>query len=222
MRVLLVEDDRRVASALRTALGRRGYEVTLAGTAADALAAGPTDLVLLDLGLPGLGGIDVINGLRGWTSVPIIVLSVRDSDAVKVAALDAGADDYVTKPFSMNELLARVRVSLRRQQAHSDDPVIRTDHFTIDLTKQLVTANEEIVHLTPIEWAIVEMLARNPGRLVTQRQLLQQVWGTMFEDQANYLRVHMSAIRRKLEPDPGRPRYFITEPRVGFRFLAEG
>ena len=198
-----------------------GYEVDLVSSGEEALtraAAAPPDLVLLDLGLPGLDGLDVIRGLRLWTSVPIIVLSARDGDPAKVAALDAGADDYVTKPFSIAELLARVRASLRRHQPAPEEAVIETDHFMIDLTTQRVTQGMEVVHLTPTEWSIVEYLARHPGRLVTQRQLLQHVWGPQYEHETNYLRVHLAAIRRKLEPVAGQPRYFVTEPGIGYRF----
>ncbi|HEY4609127.1 MAG TPA: winged helix-turn-helix domain-containing protein, partial [Ilumatobacteraceae bacterium] len=176
------------------------------------------DLVLLDLGLPTLDGVDVIRGLRGWTSIPIIVLSARDGDLSKVAALDAGADDYVTKPFSINELLARLRATLRRHHPAPEEPVIETPHFAVDLVNRRVTRDNESVHLTPTEWDIVERLVRNPGRLVTQRQLLQDIWGPQYESETNYLRVHLAAIRRKLEPDPGQPRYFITEPGIGYRF----
>ena len=160
----------------------------------------------------------MIRGLRGWTSIPIIVLSARDGDASKVAALDAGADDYVTKPFSINELLARLRATLRRHHPAPEEPVVETADFVVDMVNERVTRAGESVHLTPTEWEIVERLVRNPGRLVTQRQLLQDVWGPQYESETNYLRVHLAAIRRKLEPDPGQPRYFITEPGIGYRF----
>jgi two-component system KDP operon response regulator KdpE len=183
-------------------------------------AAATPDLVIVDLGLPGLDGIDVIRGLRGWTTVPIIVVSAREGDTSKVAALDAGADDYVTKPFSITELLARVRASLRRHQPVADDPIVETSDFVVDFVSRRVTRNGAAVHLTPTEWSIVEYLVRHPGRLVTQRQLLQRVWGPQYENETNYLRVHMAAIRRKLEPTPGQPRYFLTDPGVGYRFEA--
>ncbi|MDQ1424499.1 MAG: two-component system, OmpR family, operon response regulator KdpE, partial [Acidimicrobiaceae bacterium] len=183
-----------------------------------AVADASPDIVLLDLGLPGLDGVDVLHGLRGWSSVPVIVLTVRDREADKVAALDAGADDYVTKPFGMNELLARMRAQLRRNVAGTSRPItsVRTDHFTIDLAAGQVTVAGEVVRLTPKEWGIVSTLARNPGRLVARRELLHEVWGASY-DESSYLRVYMAQIRKKLEPDPGRPRHFITEPGIGYR-----
>ena len=163
----------------------------------------------------------MIRGLRGWSSVPIIVLSVREREADKVAALDAGADDYVTKPFGMDELLARLRAALRRAAPAEEEAVVETPDFTVDLAAKRVTDDGGEVRLTPTEWQIVEVLVRNPGKLVTQRQLLQEVWGPQYDDETNYLRVYMAQIRRKLEPDPARPRYFITEPRMGYRFIGE-
>jgi two-component system KDP operon response regulator KdpE len=220
-RILVVDDETQIQRALDINLRAHGYEVDLAATGEEALtraADRPPDLVLLDLGLPGLDGLDVIRGLRIWSSVPILVLSARDGDLAKVAALDAGADDYVTKPFSISELLARVRASLRRHQPVPDEPIVETPDFSIDLPAQRVKRDGEVVHLTPTEWAIVEHLARHAGRLVTQRQLLQAVWGPQYEHETNYLRVHLAAIRRKLEPTPSRPRYFVTEPGIGYRF----
>ena len=220
-RILVIDDETQIRRALDINLRAHGYEVILAATGEDGLkeaASSIPDLVLLDLGLPGLDGVDVIRGLRGWTSIPIIVLSARQADASKVAALDAGADDYITKPFSINELLARLRASLRRHQPAPDEPVVTTPDFAIDVVNKRVTRSDKAVHLTPTEWQIVERLVRNPGRLVTQRQLLQDVWGPQYENETNYLRVHLAAIRRKLEADPGRPRYFITEPGIGYRF----
>ena len=220
-RILIVDDETQIRRALDINLRAHGYEVVMAATGEEGLkeaASSIPDLVLLDLGLPGLDGIDVIRGLRGWTSIPIIVLSARHADVSKVAALDAGADDYITKPFSINELLARLRASLRRHQPTPDEPIVTTTDFAIDLINKRVTRSDNVVHLTPTEWQIVERLVRNPGRLVTQRQLLQDVWGPQYENETNYLRVHLAAIRRKLEADPGRPRYFITEPGIGYRF----
>jgi two-component system, OmpR family, KDP operon response regulator KdpE len=222
-RILVVDDDVQIVRALDINLRAHGYEVVMAATGEAALtsaAAATPDLVIVDLGLPGLDGIDVIRGLRGWTTVPIIVVSAREADTSKVAALDAGADDYVTKPFSITELLARVRASLRRHQPVADDPIVETSDFVVDFVSRRVTRNELPVHLTPTEWSIVEYLVRHPGRLVTQRQLLQRVWGPQYESETNYLRVHMAAIRRKLEPTPGQPRYFLTDPGVGYRFEA--
>ena len=220
-RILVVDDEAQIRKALDVNLRTWGYEIETAATGEEALlaaAAHKPALVLLDLGLPGIDGIEVIRGLRGWTDVPIIVLSARDADADKVAALDAGADDYVTKPFSINELLARVRASLRRHTPAPEEPVIETKDFTIDFVSKRVSRDGVFVHLTPTEWAIVEHLARHAGRLITQRQLLQHVWGPRYENETNYLRVHLAAIRRKLEPEPGVPRYFLTEPGIGYRF----
>jgi two-component system KDP operon response regulator KdpE len=221
-RILVVDDEAQIRKALSVNLTARGYEVDLAATGEEALAqaaAHHPDLVLLDVGLPGIDGVEVVEGLRGWTTVPIIMLSVRDSEADKVAALDAGADDYVTKPFGMNEVLARLRAALRRHQPVPEQPVVGTAAFSLDLAQKTATfADGEHAHLTPTEWAIVEALVRHPGRLVTQRQLLQQVWGPQYEHETNYLRVHLAAIRKKLEPEPGRPRYFVTEPGIGYRF----
>ncbi|MEO5722844.1 MAG: response regulator transcription factor [Ilumatobacteraceae bacterium] len=221
VRILLVDDDVQILRALDINLRAHGYDTVLVESGEAALrsvAAHAPDLVLLDLGMPGIDGLDVIRGIRVWSALPIIVLSARDGDASKVAALDAGADDYVTKPFSISELLARVRASLRRNQPSSDEPLIQTQHFVVDLVMHRVSREGLIVHLTPTEWAIVEHLARHPGRLVTQRELLQRVWGPSYEHESNYLRVHLAAIRRKLEPNPGLPRYFITEPGIGYRF----
>ena len=176
-------------------------------------------MVIFDLGLPGIDGIDVVEGLRGWSDVPIIVLSVRDAEADKIAALDAGADDYVTKPFAMGELLARLRAATRRAAPNpEDEPIVVTDAFTVDLAATRVERDGEQVHLTPTEWHLLEVLVRNPGRLVSQRQLLQTVWGPQYERESNYLRVYMAQLRRKLEHDPSRPRHLITEPGMGYRF----
>jgi two-component system KDP operon response regulator KdpE len=221
MRVLVVDDEPQLLRALGTNLKARGYEIDLAPTGEVALtlaARNHPDLVILDLGLPGIDGLDVIRGLRGWTRVPIIVLSVRERERDKVAALDAGADDYVTKPFGMDELLARLRAALRRAAPPDEAAAVVTHDFIVDLAAKRVLRGREEVRLTPTEWEIVEILVRNPGRLVTQRQLLQEVWGPQYTTETNYLRVYMAQIRRKLEPDPARPRYFITEARMGYRF----
>jgi two-component system KDP operon response regulator KdpE len=220
-RVLTVDDEPQLLRALVTNLRARGYEVDGAPTGEIALemaARHHPDVVVLDLGLPGLSGIEVIHGLRGWTEVPIIVLSARDSERDKIAALDAGADDYVTKPFGMGELLARVRAALRRGTSATEDAVIATDAFTIDLAAKRVTNREGEVRLTPTEWHVVEVLVRNAGKLVTQGALLREVWGPEYGTETNYLRVYMAQIRRKLEPDPSRPRFFITEAGMGYRF----
>ena len=219
-RVLVVDDEQPILRALGTNLRARGYAVEVAPTGEDALALAARhrpDAVILDLGLPGISGIEVVQGLRGWTTVPIIILSARGAERDKVAALDAGADDYVTKPFGMDELLARLRAALRRNAPAPEAAVVTTLHFAVDLAAKRVRIGGDEVRLTPTEWGLVEMLVRNAGKLVSQRQLLQEVWGPQYGDEANYLRVHMANIRRKLEPDPSRPRYFITEPGMGYR-----
>ncbi len=220
-RILVVDDEPHILRALGTNLKARGYEADLAQTGEEALilaARHHPDAVVLDLGLPGIDGIEVIRGLRGWSAVPIVVLSVRESEREKVAALDAGADDYVTKPFGMDELLARLRAALRRAAPTEEEAVVETPDFTVDLAAKRVTKDGAEVRLTPTEWQIVEALVRNPGKLITQRQLLQGVWGAQYEKETNYLRVYLAQIRRKLEPDPSRPVYFKTEPGMGYRF----
>jgi len=223
-RVLVVDDDRQLLRALQITLTARGYAVVPAATGADALAAAsakPPDVVILDLGLPDLDGVAVVEGLRGWSTAPIIVLSARHEERAKVRALDAGADDYVTKPFGMAELLARVRAAARRGSAPTSGAVVTTDAFTVDLAARRVTTERGEVRLTPTEWHLLEILVRDPDRLITQQQLLQQVWGPAYLTETNYLRVHLANLRRKLEPDPSRPRYLITEPGIGYRFQPE-
>jgi two-component system KDP operon response regulator KdpE len=220
-RVLVVDDEPQILRALGINLRARGYDVDLAPDgerALDVAARHHPDVVVLDLGLPGIDGVDVIRGLRGWSQVPIVVLSVRDAEGDKVAALDAGADDYVTKPFGMDELLARLRAALRRTTPAEEEALVETEDFTIDLAAKKVRRNGEEVRLTPTEWNLVEVLVRNRGRLVAQTQLLQEVWGPQYHDETNYLRVFMAQVRRKLEPEPAQPRYFITEPGMGYRF----
>jgi two-component system, OmpR family, KDP operon response regulator KdpE len=225
-RVLVVDDEPQIRRALGINLRARGYDVDLAPdgeNALDVAARNHPDVVVLDLGLPGIDGVDVIRGLRGWSQVPIVVLSVRDAEGDKVAALDAGADDYVTKPFGMDELLARLRAALRRTAPAEEEPLVETTDFTIDLAGKKVRRDGDEVRLTPTEWHLVEVLVRNRGRLVAQRQLLQEVWGPQYHDETNYLRVFMAQVRRKLEPEPAHPRYFITEPGMGYRFeVADG
>jgi two-component system, OmpR family, KDP operon response regulator KdpE len=220
-RVLVVDDEPQIRRALGINLRARGYHVDLAPDgerALDLAARNHPDVVVLDLGLPGIDGVDVIRGLRGWSQVPIVVLSVRDAERDKVAALDAGADDYVTKPFGMDELLARLRAALRRTAPADEEALVETKDFTIDLAAKKVRRNGDEVRLTPTEWHLLEVLVRNRGRLVAQRQLLQEVWGPQYHDETNYLRVFMAQLRRKLEPEPAHPRYFITEPGMGYRF----
>jgi len=224
-RVLVVDDEAPMRRALAANLKARGYEVDAAETGEQALdlaARRHPDVVLLDLGLPGIDGLEVIDGLRGWTRVPIVVLSARGAERDKVAALDAGADDYVAKPFGMDELLARLRAAVRRATPVEEEPVVTTEDFTVDLSaKRVLDPSGEPVHLTPTEWHLLEVLVRHPGKLVTQRQLLHDVWGPAYGDESNYLRVHMAHLRHKLEPDRSRPRYFITEPGMGYRFVAQ-
>jgi two-component system, OmpR family, KDP operon response regulator KdpE len=220
-RILVVDDEPQIRRALVINLRARGYEVDIAESGERALelaARNHPDAVVLDLGLPGIDGVDVIRGLRGWSQVPIVVLSVRDQESDKVAALDAGADDYVAKPFGMDELLARLRAALRRGTPAEEAAVITTADFTIDLAAKRVTRDGAEVRLTPTEWHVVEVLVRNQGKLVPQRQLLREVWGPDYHDETNYLRVFLAQVRRKLEPEPARPRYFLTEPGMGYRF----
>jgi two-component system KDP operon response regulator KdpE len=224
-RILVVDDEPQIVRALSVNLKALGYEVDAAATGEAALqhaASHPPDAVILDLGLPGIDGVQVIEGLRGWTTAPIIVLSVREQDRDKIEALDAGADDYVTKPFGMGELLARLRAALRRAAppTTTEHPIETTPDFVIDLGAKRVTDTGGVeIRLTPTEWGIVEMLVRHKGKLVSQVQLLKEVWGPTYGEETNYLRVFMAQIRHKLEPEPSRPRYFITEPGMGYRFV---
>jgi two-component system KDP operon response regulator KdpE len=220
-----VDDDPQLLRALRITLRAAGYDVDTAPDGRSALraAAGAhPDVVVLDLGLPDLDGTEVLAGLRPWFAGPVLVLSARAESRDKVAALDAGADDYVAKPFDMGELLARLRALLRRGAAEPAEPVVATDHFTVDLASHQVTVEGRPVRLTPTEWGLLTVLVRNPGRLVGQRQLLQEVWGPAYQRETNYLRVYMAQLRRKLEPDPARPRYLRTEPGMGYRFTPDG
>jgi len=222
-RVLVVDDEPQLARALAINLRARHYEVDVAPnghTALSLAAQRPPDVVILDLGLPDLDGFDVIRGLRRWSQVPILVLSARKDSSDKVEALDLGADDYVTKPFAMDELLARLRAAIRRGAPGEDLPVVATNDFTIDLAAKRVVRDGVEVRLTPTEWHLLELLVRGDGRLVTQRELLQQVWGPAYQRETNYLRVYLAQLRRKLEPDPSRPRYLVTEPGMGYRFEA--
>ncbi|MDH6578626.1 response regulator [Kitasatospora sp. MAP5-34] len=224
-RVLVVDDEPQIVRALVINLKARKYEVDAAHDGASALelaAARHPDVVVLDLGLPDMDGVEVIKGLRGWTRVPIIVLSARHASDEKVEALDAGADDYVTKPFGMDELLARMRAAVRRAEpvAGEDDSMVVTESFTVDLAAKKVNRDGADVRLTPTEWHLLEVLVRNAGRLVSQTQLLQEVWGPAYRTETNYLRVYLAQLRRKLEADPSHPRHFITEPGMGYRFEA--
>lgn len=224
--MLVVDDEPQIVRALVINLKARKYEVDAAADGASALelaAARHPDVVVLDLGLPDMDGVEVIRGLRGWTRVPILVLSARQTSDEKVEALDAGADDYVTKPFGMDELLARLRAAVRRAEpvgAGDEDSVamVETEGFTVDLVAKKVHREGRDVRLTPTEWHLLEVLVRNTGRLVSQKQLLQEVWGPSYGTETNYLRVYMAQLRRKLEADPSHPRHFVTEPGMGYRF----
>jgi two-component system KDP operon response regulator KdpE len=249
-RVLVVDDEPQILRALRINLRARQYDVATAASGAQALdeaAAHPPDLVILDLGLPDMDGVDVIGGLRGWTPVPIIVLSGRADSTDKVEALDAGADDYVTKPFGMDELLARMRAAVRRTPAAEVPPRLRLGDLVIDLAAKRVTRDgsgagrtrsadaagvggagagaggadgqpDGDIRLTPTEWHLLEVLLRNPGKLLSHRQLLNDVWGPGYDNAGGNLRLYMAQLRRKLEPDPARPRWLITEPGMGYRY----
>ncbi|GGX15891.1 DNA-binding response regulator [Streptomyces malachitofuscus] len=223
-RVLVVDDDPAIVRALVINLKARSYEVDSAHDGAAALrtaAEHHPDVVVLDLGLPDMDGVEVIRGLRGRTRVPILVLSARHASDEKVQALDAGADDYVTKPFGMDELLARLRAAVRRAEPAGDggdDTLVETDEFTVDLAAKKVNRGGKDVRLTPTEWHLLEVLVRGGGRLVAQKRLLREVWGPSYGTETNYLRVYMAQLRRKLEADPSHPRHLITEPGMGYRF----
>ncbi|MFC8526949.1 response regulator [Nocardia sp. NPDC057227] len=220
--VLVVDDEPHIVRALRINLSVRGYDVVTAGTGAAALRAAADrhpDVVILDLGLPDMDGTEVLAGLRGWSTAPVIVLSARTDSADKVEALDAGADDYVTKPFGMDELLARLRAAVRRAGADTGgEPVVITDSFTVDLAAKRVTRHGEPVHLTPTEWGMLEMLVRHRGKLVGRKELLREVWGPSYATETHYLRVYLAQLRRKLEDDPAHPRHLLTEAGMGYRF----
>ncbi len=233
MRILIVDDDAQILKALRINLAARGYDISVASSGPEALqvaAASKPELVILDLGLPGFSGIQVIEGLRGWSDAAILVVSGRSDSADKVDALDAGADDYVTKPFAIDELLARVRALSRRTVASSEllgAPIIRFGAITVDLgahtvTKTLAPETTTTVRLTPTEWHILEVLLRSPDRLVTKQMLLTSVWGAAYEKEDGYLRLYLAQLRKKLEPEPSTPRFFLTDPGMGYRFVPGG
>ncbi|TLM85749.1 response regulator [Pseudarthrobacter sp. NamE5] len=218
--VLIVDDEVQILRALQINLNARGYSTLAAVTgqaALEAAAQHPVDVVILDLGLPDIDGVDVIRGLRRWSEVPVVVLSARHGSDDKIAALDAGADDYVTKPFGMEELLARLRAALRRG-TRTDVPVVATDDFAINLATKQVTRQGMAVSLTPTEWNILELLVRNRGALVTHNELLTTVWGPAYTGETSYLRVYLAQLRRKLETDPAKPRYLLTDTGLGYRF----
>ncbi len=225
-KVLIVDDEPQILRALRINLRARGYDVEVVpdGTSAlKAAAAYHPDLIVLDLGLPDMDGVDVIRGVRGWTETPIIVLSGRAGSEDKVEALDAGADDYVTKPFGVDELLARMRAVTRRHSSVAEvTPIVRIGQFSVDIASHSVHGTDgSEVRLTPTEWGLLSLLVRNPGKLVSQRQLLHEVWGPQYQSETNYLRQYMAQLRRKLEADPAHPRQLLTEPGMGYRFLPQ-
>lgn len=227
MKVLVADDDAQILRALRITLRARGYEVLTAmdgATALDQAVEHRPDLYLVDLGMPRLDGIALIHSLRGWTDAPILVVSGRTGSADKVDALDAGADDYVTKPFHVDELLARMRALTRRVGSREgDEPVVTFGDVTVDLALKIVTrTGSGPVHLTPTEWQILEILVRNPARLVTRQTILTEIWGTEHLTSSGYLRLYLSQLRKKLEPDPAQPRYLLTEQGMGYRFVPEG
>ena len=224
MRVLVADDDPQILKALRIILGAHGYEVSTARNgreAIDAAAHDRPDVIVLDLGMPGLGGVAVIEAVRGWTTTPILVVSGRTDTAGKVDALDAGADDYVTKPFATEELLARLRALTRRAPEAAEQPVVGFGDAVVDLAARRVTRAGHDVRLTPTEWAVLEQLVRNPRRLVTQQTLLTSVWGPTHTRDSGYLRIYLGTLRKKLEPVPSTPRYLITEPGIGYRFTPD-
>jgi two-component system, OmpR family, KDP operon response regulator KdpE len=220
-RVLVVDDDPQILRAVRTSLQGHSYEVLTAGngeTALDLLPDSDVDLVVLDLGLPGIEGQEVIKRVRAWSEVPIIVLSVRDGQRDKVDAFEAGADDYVTKPFGMPELLARMRAVRRRTEGERGSPVVRFGELEVDLGRQLVRMADLVIHLTPTEYRLLEAFATNPGKLLTHRWLLQKVWGPGYATESQYLRVFIRQLRGKLADDPARPRFIVTEAGLGYRW----
>ena len=223
-RVLIIDDEKAIRRFLRTVLKAHNYEVIETSKGEEALRAAAQqrpDLAILDLGLPDIDGIELTRRLREWSEIPIIILSVRDREEDKIAALDAGADDYLSKPFGAGELMARLRAALRRMTQPASDPIFTAGDLAVDLHQRRVTMRDEEVQLTPTEYALLRVLVSHAGRVITHRQLLQQVWGESYEGQVHLLRVNISNLRRKLEPDPARPRYIITEPAVGYRFRDE-
>ena len=224
VQVLVVDDEVQIRRFLRISLEAGGYHVYEAGTGKEAIliaAKVRPDLLILDLGLPDLDGIEVVKQVREWTKTPIIILSVRDADSDKVAALDAGADDYLTKPFSTEELLARLRVALRHTQPEPDQRAFTTGDLHIDLTRRLVTLRGEPVKLTPTEYALLRLMVQHAGRVLTHRQILKEVWGPAYIDESHYLRVYFSQLRQKLEDNPALPKYLLTEPGVGYRLAVD-
>jgi two-component system KDP operon response regulator KdpE len=222
LRILVVDDETPIRRYLRVALGAQGYSVLESATGRETLDAVPAqrpDLVILDLGLPDLDGVEVTRRLREWSQIPIIILSVREAEEEKIAALDAGADDYLVKPFGTGELTARIRVVMRRQANVAGEPVLQAGAIRMDLPRRLVTVADREIDLTPTEYDLLRVLMKNTGRVITHRQLLRTVWGNAYEDESHLLRVNISNLRRKLEPDPSKPGYILTEPGVGYRLI---
>ena len=219
-RVLVVDDEASIRRYLRAALGAQGFVIFEAANGTEAIQAvlgSRPDIIILDLGLPDIDGIEVTRQLREWSQTPIIILSVREAEQDKIAALDAGADDYLTKPFGTGELMARMRVVMRRLSSKTDEPVLQVGGLLMDLAHRLVTVGGIEVALTPTEYDILRLLLRNAGKVLTHRQLLREVWGSAYESEMHLLRVNISTLRRKIEPDPSRPYYLLTEPGVGYR-----
>jgi two-component system KDP operon response regulator KdpE len=226
MNVLVIDDEPQIRRALRIGLERNDFQVRLASSGEEGLdlaALHPTDFVILDLAMPGMDGVEVCRQLRSWSSVPVIVLSVREGEQDKIAALDAGADDYLTKPFSLDELLARLRAVLRRVRgdAQPQTPLFCAGELQIDFSRRLVTLSGEEIHLTPIEYELLGFLAQHPNRVLTHRHLLTKIWGAEYADDTHTLRVHIANLRNKIEPNPTRPRFLHTEPRIGYRFRVD-
>jgi two-component system KDP operon response regulator KdpE len=221
VKILIADDDPQILRALRITLSARGYEVVTASDGREALrlaADEHPDIIVLDLGMPGLTGIEVIEGVRGWSAVPILVVSGRSDSLDKVVALDAGADDYVTKPFAADELLARIRALSRRTPTAADEPVVAFGDVVVDLAAHVVTRAGAAVRLTPTEWRLLELLVRNPDRLVTRERLLTEVWGPQYTTDTGYLRLYLAQLRKKLEAEPSKPRHLLTETGMGYRF----
>ncbi|MCJ1673559.1 MULTISPECIES: response regulator [unclassified Rathayibacter] len=222
MKILIADDDPQILRALRITLTARGYDVVTAGDGTEAINRAideRPDVYMIDLGMPRLDGVEVIQALRGWTSAPVLVVSGRTGSADKVGALDAGADDYVTKPFSMDEVLARIRALSRRVQPAEGEPTVRIGDVTVDLAAKSAMRDGAAVRLTPTEWQVLEILVRNAGKLVTRRSLLDEIWGPTHVTDTGYLRLYLAQLRKKLEPDPAHPRFLLTEAGMGYRFV---
>lgn len=221
-RILVIDDEKQIRRLLKVALSGHGYEVEEAAFGQEGLdktVAYRPDLIILDLGLPDMNGLDVIRELREWSKTPVIILSVKEQESDKITALDAGADDYVTKPFGMGELLARIRAALRHVAGAGDEPVLKFDDLVIDMARRRVTVNEKEIKLTPTEYDLMKNLAVHAGKVLTHKQLLRVVWGPSYENDIHYLRVYIGQLRRKIETDPSRPKHILTEPGVGYRLM---